>query len=213
MASAVGFDDSTRFSLLGIAILDYLSEILRLILAANVSPADLENEIKRCGYPFKLNAEQWRQIQNAANRNYSDFDITLCYTLIRNICTKVCKPTNGWGVHDLPQTYETTLGDDIERIRIIRNEIFGHTNSASISETEFQKYWSIISSVCTRMEILYKVDFPQKLQSLRTSIIDKQLCQQTLQEARLALREIAELKDILHERQGNTRGRVYEVAI
>jgi hypothetical protein len=210
MASEAGFDDYTRFSLLGIAILDHLSEILRLILAANVPPTDLENEIKRCGYPFKFNAEQWRLIQNAANAKYSEFDITLCYTLIRNICTKVCQPTNGWGIHSLPQTYETTLGDDIERIRIIRNEVFGHTNSASVSENEFKKYWSIITSVCLRMEIVTKIDFPKKLQFLQTSILDKHLCekyQKALQEARFVSRQMTEIKEILISQQENAKGK------
>ncbi|XP_048769753.2 uncharacterized protein LOC125675940 isoform X2 [Ostrea edulis] len=208
MASETGFDDHTRFSLLGITTLDHLSEILRLILSANVLPADLVNEIKKCGHSFRFNAEQWRLIQNAVNAKYSDFDITLCYTLIRNMCTKVCKPTNGWGIHSIPNDQETTLGDDIERIRIIRNEIFGHTNSASISETEFRKYWSIIFDVCKRMEAVTGIDFPQRLQSLQNCIMDKRLCekyQRALQEARFVSREIAEIKEILTDRQENAK--------
>ncbi|XP_062579024.1 uncharacterized protein LOC134240926 [Saccostrea cucullata] len=189
-----------RFSLVGIAILEQLSEILRFILSANVPPHDLENEIRRSTYAFKFNAEQWKRIKNATISGYSEFDITLSYTLIRNVCIKVTKPTNGWGVHTLPNTSETTTGDDVERIRIIRNEIFGHNNCAAISESEFTKYWKIISDLCKRMESTTGINFSQKLQSLQNCILDKELYekyQKALEEACFVSRQITELKEIL----------------
>ncbi|XP_061195699.1 uncharacterized protein LOC133203919 [Saccostrea echinata] len=200
MASGSVSDDHMRFSLVGIAILEQLSEILRFILSANVPPQDLENEIRRSIHSFKFNAEQWKLIKNAAISGYSDFDITISYTLIRNLCKKVSKPTNGWGAPALPSTNETTTGDDVERIRIIRNEIFGHSNCAAISEKEFTKYWKIISDLCKRMESMTGIIFSQKLQSLQTCILDKKLYekyQKALEEACFVSRQITELKEIL----------------
>ena len=45
----------------------------------------------------------------------------------------------------MPSPSEVTVGDDIERIRLIMNKLFGHISEAAILKTEFKRYLSIIS--------------------------------------------------------------------
>ncbi|XP_062586155.1 uncharacterized protein LOC134247782 [Saccostrea cucullata] len=71
--------------------------------------------------------------------------------LIRNICSKIPKPTKvKWG--EEPAAREVRVGDDIERIRSIRNSLTAHVSSASTSQTEFHDTWSTMSDICQRLE-------------------------------------------------------------
>lgn len=48
---------------------------------------------------------------------------------------------------------EIIVGDDIERIRIIRNNLFGYIFIFAVLENEFEEYWSIIFDICIRMDV------------------------------------------------------------
>ena len=76
-------------------------------------------------------------IKNANSRDYKDFDITLLYTLLRNVCQSITPPSQNWGVSNMPSQNEITVRDDIERIRLIRNKVYGHISEVAIPEIEF----------------------------------------------------------------------------
>lgn len=80
--------------------------------------------------------------------DYSKFDVTLLYTLIRNLCPSLA-PTRGWGIE--PNVMDTNIGDDIERLRLFRNNLYGHANSTEIPENEFKKILSNLKSVIQRI--------------------------------------------------------------
>lgn len=62
--------------------------------------------------------------------DYSKFDVTLLYTLIRNLHpSSLRKPTRGWGSE--PRNNDITIGDDIERLRLLRNYHYGHAGSSA----------------------------------------------------------------------------------
>lgn len=79
--------------------------------------------------------------------DYSKFDVTLLYTLIRNLCPSL-KPTQGWGKK--PQDANTMIGDDIERLRLFRNNCMH--GSTSISDSDFEDLWQRLKVVLLRIE-------------------------------------------------------------
>ena len=165
--------DRTRFFTLCLVILDELTQILRDLLLTEVSPTQIYNKVKRSTISNTLRPHQMSVIKNAQNDGYRDFDISLLYMLLRNVCPKITPPSQGWGkVSTMPSPNEVTVGDDIERIRLIRNTLFGHISEAAIKETIFKDNLSIISGICTRMQTLLSKDYVKRLQEAEESSID-----------------------------------------
>ncbi|KAL3856075.1 hypothetical protein ACJMK2_015271 [Sinanodonta woodiana] len=79
------------------------------------------------------------------------FDLTLLYTLIRNV-SSIQVPTQGWG--NDPLSSDTNLGDSVERIRIYRNHIGGHSPDAKIDEKNFKDYWKKFEDVLHDIEVV-----------------------------------------------------------
>ncbi|XP_062612804.1 uncharacterized protein LOC134274548 [Saccostrea cucullata] len=155
VASGQNLEGRSRFAKLGMATNDVLNKAYRDILESEILPSDIENKVNLLSNKklksLNLNANQEDQLKKAKNSGYEEFDISLTYKLIRNICSKIPKPTKGkWG--EEPAAGEVTAGDDIERIRSIRNRLTAHVSSASIPQTEFDDTWSIMSDVCQRLE-------------------------------------------------------------
>ena len=57
-------------------------------------------------------------------------------------------PTRGWGKE--PKPTDTTLSDDIERIRLLRNGVFAHISRAKLTDDEYKQYWGQLMDVCRR---------------------------------------------------------------
>ncbi|XP_061195205.1 uncharacterized protein LOC133203440 [Saccostrea echinata] len=156
VASGQDLEGRTRFAKLGMAMNDVLNQAYRDILESEVPPCYIENKVnsltnkKRMN--LKLNPDQENILKTAKNSGYKEFDISLSYKMIRNICSTIPKPTKGkWG--EEPAAGEVTVGDDIERIRLIRNSLTAHVSSASTSQTEFDDTWLTMSDICQRLEI------------------------------------------------------------
>ena len=78
----------------------------------------------------------------------TDFDISLLCKLLREICN-LTPPATGW--KDLPNITDHSLGADLVRIRIYRNEIYGHNHSMEITNADFEKLWRKISETLLRI--------------------------------------------------------------
>ncbi|XP_062592028.1 uncharacterized protein LOC134253524 [Saccostrea cucullata] len=155
VASGQNLEGRSRFAKLGMATNDVLNKAYRDILESEIPASDIENKVDLLSNKklksLNLNAHQEDQLKKAKISGYEEFDISLTYKLIRNICSKIPKPTKGeWG--EEPAAGEVTVGDDIERIRLIRNRLTAHVSSASIPQTEFDDTWSTMSDVCQRLE-------------------------------------------------------------
>lgn len=70
------------------------------------------------------------------SKDYSNFDISLLYLLLRNICP-IQPHKNKWGNAPLPE--DRSLSANIERIRIIRNQYLVHISNFSLSNIEFER--------------------------------------------------------------------------
>ena len=165
-------EDRTRFCRLSLVIIDELTQILRDLLHNEVHPSQILNKVNQFGH-LKLRADQVSVISDANTHGYQDFDITLLYTLLRNVCQNISPPSQNWGVLNMPSPRnQITVGDDIERIRLIRNEVCGHIPEVAIPETKFKEYWSTISGICTRMQALLNKDYAKRLQEAKECTID-----------------------------------------
>ncbi|XP_061186285.1 uncharacterized protein LOC133194323 [Saccostrea echinata] len=169
-ASGQNLGGQSRFAKLGMATNDVLNKAYRDILESEISPSDIENKVnllsnkKRMN--LKLNPDQEDLLKKAKNSGYVEFDISLTYKMIRNICSMIPKPTKGkWG--EEPAAGEVTVGDDIERIRLIRNRLTAHVNSASTSQTEFDDTWSTMSDICQRLETFTGKKYLDDLNSIK----------------------------------------------
>ncbi|XP_078309777.1 uncharacterized protein LOC111120402 isoform X2 [Crassostrea virginica] len=174
MATSGSDEDRTRFFRLSLIIIDELTQILRDLLHNEVPPSQLFHKVINIDHLKKtLRRDQIYIISNAKTHGYKDFDITLLYTLLRNVCqSSIQPPSQKWGLSEMPSKNEITVGDDIERIRLCRNKLFGHISEAAIPETEFQEYWSIITDICTRLQTLLKKDYVKKLRDAKERSID-----------------------------------------
>ena len=138
------------------AVVDLGGDILRDALYYHIKPAVVVSYVLASRY-FRnqpLNVHQISVLQNTSVKgDYSDCDITLIYSLLRNLpsTSAALRPTSGWG--KLPVAAgDTTLGDDIERIRQIRNEVYGHVASTAISDALYTHYMAELQAICVRMD-------------------------------------------------------------
>lgn len=171
-----------NFTCFAKACVDYIKLPLIDILNNNVKPFDLymklkcstltsgksslrPDQLKLCFFPLPLLPD------------YSKFDVTLLYTLIRNLCPSL-RPTRGWGFE--PNVRDTKIGDDIERIRLFRNNFYAHASSTAISNDEFKNLWTGLKFVIKRITIFTKTwntanyeEELEKLENIRFGYSDR----------------------------------------
>ena len=103
------------------------------------------------------------------------------------MCPSVAVPSNGWGKQPT-STSQTTIGDDVERMRELRNNVYGHASSTGIPDPDFRGYLKSIQDICSRMDVQYgvttftdqlkdieKFDFVPKAVSDYIDIVDRLL--------------------------------------
>ncbi|XP_056002604.1 uncharacterized protein LOC125662351 [Ostrea edulis] len=201
LSKAVDPQYRTRFARLSFVILEELTPLLQDVLENEIPPNQISHRVSRETSLFqRLRPEQIVLIQNAQTDGYKDFDITLLYKILRNLkCLKVTAPTQGWGTSQMPGNGETTLGDDIERIRLIRNNIYVHVGVPSLSETEFQEHWSNISGICKRMQNLLGKNYVQSLQTAEVRAIDLEMENTYLEKIKSLCTAEKSMKEVLQE--------------
>lgn len=154
-------NDKRNFQWVTMATLDLIKLPLKDILASRIKPADLYQEVQSCS-SLKLRPDERKLIEPPDPPDYSTFDVTLLYKLIRNLCG-LPRPAQGWGKE--PKATDTQISDDIERLRLFRNNYYAHANSASISDGEFEDVWRNLKLVIKRFnsKIRCSVDYEEEL--------------------------------------------------
>ncbi len=98
-----------------------------------------------------INPTQWNLLFPATGSpDSNNFDITLLTILLRNICG-LPSPAAGWNV--LPPASDTSISARILRIKIFRNEVYGHIPSAQLDDTKFETLWQEISKPVVNLGI------------------------------------------------------------
>ncbi|XP_031574839.1 E3 ubiquitin-protein ligase DZIP3-like [Actinia tenebrosa] len=92
-----------------------------------------------------LNNEQWDKLYppNGSDPQSKDFDITLLFVLLRNICG-LTRPATGWDV--LPHATDNSLEANLARIKYYRNNAIAHKPNTEINDADFKQHWQDISS-------------------------------------------------------------------
>lgn len=168
MAFSCPKNETENFNCVKVASVDLIKRPLADILFSQITPVNLFHEIDKCSTLFsgkyKLRKDQLNicYIPPPTLPDYGRFDVTLLYTLIRNLCSSL-KPTQGWGID--PKSADIQIGDDVERLRHFRNNYFAHANSSKISDTEFGGIWRNLKSAINRIQssIACGADYEQQL--------------------------------------------------
>lgn len=148
-------NETENFNCVTVASVDFIKRPLADILFSQITPVNLFHEIDKCSTLFsgkyKLRKDQLKicYLQPPALPDTRRFDVTLLYTLIRNLCP-LLKPTQGWG--NTPKSADIQTGDDVERFRLFRNSYHAHANSSTISDTKFGVIWNDLKSVINRIQ-------------------------------------------------------------
>ncbi|XP_068681723.1 uncharacterized protein [Montipora foliosa] len=74
----------------------------------------------------------------------NSFDITLLFLLLNTICG-LSPPPSGW--HTKPPPSDTSLEANLVRIKIFRNELYGHVSSTGVDTPTFKTLWQEIAAV------------------------------------------------------------------
>lgn len=173
MASSNDEHDMRNFQWITGASVDLIKLPLIDILASYIKPVDLFLKIKSCS-TLKLRPDQQKicLIQPPGIPDYNKFDVTLLYTLIRNLL--VCclpDPAQGWGKE--PKTTDTDISDDIERLRLFRNNYYAHANSASVPDIEFEDVWRnlklAIKRIACNSNIICNIDYEKEFREIERS--------------------------------------------
>lgn len=181
MAFSPPSKDQQNFECITVASVDLIKLPLKNILESHIKAVDLFKGINSCPAlltgKYKLRQDQLKLcfLQPPAIPDYRNFDVTLLYTLVRNLCPSL-KPTNGWGKE--PDDADIQIGDDIERLRLFRNNYHAHADSTAISDAEFKDIWKNLNSVVNRIQKYmyskgHNVDYKQELSKIESSKIEK----------------------------------------
>ena len=114
----------------------------KLAADLNTSYSILNNLLRR----RILNRPQWDQLfpPSGAQPDSNNFDITLLFLLLANICG-LSPPVLGW--HTIPPATDTSLEANLARIKLFRNELYGHVSTTGVESPTFSALWQKISAV------------------------------------------------------------------
>ena len=202
------------------AVVDLGGDILRDALYHHVKPAVVLNHVVSSPY-FKnhpLNAHQMTMLANASTKgDYSEFDITLLYSLLRNlpVTNGTLRPSGGWG--RLPiAARNVSLGDDIERIREIRNEMYGHVATTYIPDHVYNQYMADLQAIATRMDTIHggllmsptsrHQTYTQTLTDIQIVCMDPDAEARYTQEIQRMMETDRETRDLISELRGDMSG-------
>lgn len=164
-----------NFQCVSEASLELIKLPLKDVLLSQIRPEDLFLKIQSSSSSLlrgnnKLRPDQQKicYFPPPIFPDYNKFDATLLYTLIRNLCPGL-KPTRGWGYE--PGQCDIQVGDDIERLRLFRNNNFAHLSSAIIPDDTFEDVWKTLKYVLIRLKSHSgcSVDYEQKLIEIKCS--------------------------------------------
>lgn len=145
-------EETTNLARIARVILGPCSDILRDVLEKEISAENLSSKVKLfiAGLPKKkkppISKEQELLVYG---EDYKKFDVSLLYILLRNMCS-ISPCTHQWGKE--PNPGDRSLPANIERIRFIRNEYYGHLTDFLLPNEVFKQKWKKISQIIIELE-------------------------------------------------------------
>ena len=150
LASSVEKTNGAKLSRL---LIDGGTTVLRNVFDGFHPPANLAADLKTNYVILNnllkkkvLRKPQWDLLfpPGGAPPDSNTFDITLLFLLLTNICG-LSPPPSGW--HKTPPSRDTSREANLARIKLYRNELYGHVTSTGIQTAAFNIKWHEISVV------------------------------------------------------------------
>lgn len=138
----------THFARIARAILGPCTDVLREVLTKEISPLDLEKKVRIYMLQNRTPYISERQKKLVYSKNYSFFDLTLLYFLLRYICS-IPPHKNKWGKD--PELTDRSVSANIERVRILRNQ-WEYASDIFLSDSDFDQIWNHISHTVKDLE-------------------------------------------------------------
>ncbi|XP_062615438.1 E3 ubiquitin-protein ligase DZIP3-like [Saccostrea cucullata] len=133
-------------------------DVMREILSHYIEPANLRTELdQKRSKMEKIANKQEKDLLYPPHSSTSsvppirsrDLDISMLYKILRNLCS-IPKHKAGWGKKPRPSDF--SLAACIERIRISRNSISGHSTNGMVDDKEFENYWRELRTSVVEIE-------------------------------------------------------------
>ncbi|XP_022785103.1 nucleotide-binding oligomerization domain-containing protein 2-like [Stylophora pistillata] len=153
--------ETTNYARLCRLLVDVGSQVLRSTFDKIHPPATLPTVLGKTSVHYTtlqslykgkkkvLNPTQWGKLYPAHSPvSSATFDITLLTVLLRNVCG-LSSPATGWD--HLPPAANTSIADDIARVKYYRNTVYGHASQASVDDISFSAYWQEIREALVRL--------------------------------------------------------------
>lgn len=195
-----------NFARLSRLVIDLFARIMRDILLSHYPyPEDLQKKIR------DTNLEH--QFKNDMNTildgdGYEKCDVSLLYALIRYTCevkppTITSKRKTVWGGTQIPSRECTELGDELERMRIIRNKIFGHIHNTEVEDGLFEKHFSISLGICQRLTGKFGTkDYVKELETIKTCRMEADFLVLLTERVKMYIEMSEELRDYVRTHTG-----------
>ena len=189
-------------------IVTICTDVLRCVLDKYISPSNLQSTLNLhkgllTGCPL---SKQQKGILFPRGPiltmvSSKDFDISLLYTLLRNIAG-IVPHGKRWGNN--PSTGDTSLSACIETIRIARNNLNGHNLTGKMCDSDFNDVWSTLKLAVTEIEIseLSGTSFVQEVDKLLRADMDPVTSQQYIEEIKRMELEEYEIKKVIYSMKG-----------
>lgn len=159
---------------------DVLTDLMRAYMMFSKIPFDTIEQAIMGDSKFrkKINQKEIDKVQTLTTHGFTDFDISLMFKIARHKRFAMIipgGPTHGWDSY--PQEGDSTIGDNILRITVCRNEIT-HMPNTALSEDEFSKMFKTYNDIGKRADIhITKRDnhFTQRINKYRSCSLDEQM--------------------------------------
>lgn len=163
--------ETTNLARIARIILGPCTDVLRAVLKNQISPTDLKTKVHSYIASKRPPLISAHQKQLVDGEDYSKFDITLLYFLFRNICT-ITPHSKQWGNN--PIVSDRSVSANIERIRLTRNEYYGHCSSYFIPKSDFEDKWKYLFQSVKELEqyIGTSKDYQEALRELKYCCMD-----------------------------------------
>lgn len=165
---------TTNLARIARIILGPCTDVLRAVLKSEISPTDLKTKVQSYIASKRPPLISAHQKQLVDGEDYSKFDITLLYFLFRNICA-IAPHSKQWGNN--PIVSDRSVSANIERIRLTRNEYYGHYSSYFIPKSDFEDKWKYLFQSVKELEqyIGPSKEYQEALRELKDCCMDSDI--------------------------------------
>ena len=116
----------------------------------STTPEKLYKKVTKTKNLFdKLDLNQKQTINSLQTDGFDKLDFSIIYKIVKYFKMFIPAPTRNWRA--IPQEGETTVGDDVERMRRARNNLF-HRPNVEVSEEEFNGFFNLFTEVGRRID-------------------------------------------------------------